>query len=170
MQVTGGTSTPAVTISTGGATAVAGNRDSTVVGGNIEFKTTGGYFSVQTSVADTAGGLFSGSANLLQAAAKQTLTSIDISSVAGANDAVDILDGALAQVNAIRSDLGALQNRFGSTVSSLQFEVDGESNKVVVRIVDSDTKELIRQIPSEEMLAISESLDKLIGFLIAQKA
>ena len=38
------------------------------------------------------------------------------------------------------------------------------------RIVDSATKELIRQIPSEEMLAISESLDKMIGFLIAQKA
>ena len=57
-----------------------------------------------------------------------------------------------------------------SNSSSLQFEVDGETDKVVVRIVDSDTKELIRQIPSEEMLAISQSLDKMIGFLIAQKA
>ena len=54
--------------------------------------------------------------------------------------------------------------------SSLQFEVDGASKKVVVRIVDSDTKELIRQIPSEEMLEISRSLDKMTGLLLAQKA
>ena len=57
-----------------------------------------------------------------------------------------------------------------SSSSSLQFTVDGETNKVVVRIVDAETKELIRQMPSEEMIAISKSLDQLRGLLIQQKA
>ena len=57
-----------------------------------------------------------------------------------------------------------------SSQSNLQFVVDDESKKVVVRIVDSETKQVIRQMPSEEMLAISHSLDKLAGLLIQQKA
>ena len=47
--------------------------------------------------------------------------------------------------------------------------VDSESDRVVVRIVDTQTKQTIRQIPSEEMLAISKSLDQLTGLLIQQK-
>jgi flagellar protein FlaG len=39
-----------------------------------------------------------------------------------------------------------------------------------VRIVDSQTKEVIRQIPSEEMLAISKYMDQMSGKLIQQKA
>jgi len=56
-----------------------------------------------------------------------------------------------------------------SSASNVQFTVDDESSQVVVRIVDTQTKQLIRQIPSEEMLAISKSLDQLTGLLIKQK-
>jgi len=41
--------------------------------------------------------------------------------------------------------------------------------KIVVRIVDSQTNEVIRQMPSEEMIAISKSLDQMSGWLIKQK-
>jgi len=54
--------------------------------------------------------------------------------------------------------------------SSLEFSVEGENKQVVVRVVDSQTKELIRQIPSEEMMAISKAMDNLSGLLIQQKA
>jgi len=93
--------------------------DSAVIGGNVEYKSTGGYFSVKSSIADTAGGLFTGLASVLQASTNSTVSGIDISSVTGANTAVDIIDGALAKVNSIRADLGAVQNRFGSTIANL---------------------------------------------------
>ena len=48
-----------------------------------------------------------------------TIDKIDISSVEGANAAISLIDGALAQVASTRADLGALQNRFSSVVSSL---------------------------------------------------
>jgi len=57
-----------------------------------------------------------------------------------------------------------------SSDSNVQFAIDSESSKVVVRVVDSQTREVIRQIPSEELLAISRSLDQLTGLLIHQKA
>lgn len=53
---------------------------------------------------------------------------------------------------------------------SLEFSVDQQTGKTVVRIIDTSTNQLIRQFPSEEMLAISRSLDKLQGLLIKQRA
>jgi flagellin len=59
------------------------------------------------------GGVSSASATLSK------LSSVDISSVSGASSAISILDGALAQLTSSRADLGAIQNRFTSTIASL---------------------------------------------------
>ncbi len=42
---------------------------------------------------------------------------------------------------------------------NLQFSVDKDLNRTVIRVVDTDTKQVIRQIPSEEMLAIARRTD-----------
>ena len=57
-----------------------------------------------------------------------------------------------------------------SQSAAVEFSVDADSNQVVVKIVDPDTKTLIRQIPSEEMIAISKALDNLTGLLVRQQA
>ncbi len=49
--------------------------------------------------------------------------------------------------------------------TELRFEVDGSVEDLIVRIVDTETNEVIRQVPSEEMVAIRERLDELIGIL-----
>ncbi|SEK69660.1 flagellar protein FlaG [Nitrosovibrio tenuis] len=54
--------------------------------------------------------------------------------------------------------------------SSLQFNIDAETDRVVVKITDSATGELLRQIPMEEMLALAKSLDQLQGLLLKTKA
>lgn len=48
------------------------------------------------------------------------LSDASISTVAGANDAIRRVDAALQSVSNLRSDLGAVQNRFQSTISNLQ--------------------------------------------------
>lgn len=53
---------------------------------------------------------------------------------------------------------------------SLQFSIDADSGRTVVKIMDASTDEVIRQIPSEEVLAMAKALDKLQGLLIKQKA
>ena len=45
--------------------------------------------------------------------------------------------------------------------SALEFSVDQASGRNVVKIVDKTTKEVVRQIPSEEAIHIAEALDEL---------
>jgi flagellar protein FlaG len=54
--------------------------------------------------------------------------------------------------------------------TSLAFSVDEESGRIVVKVTDDETKEVIRQMPSEEALELAKALDKLKGLLIYQKA
>jgi flagellar protein FlaG len=42
----------------------------------------------------------------------------------------------------------------------LQFSVDDSSGRTVIRVVDSQTEEVVRQIPSEEVLRISRNLQE----------
>lgn len=54
--------------------------------------------------------------------------------------------------------------------NSLAFSIDDSTGKTIVRISDAQTGEMIRQIPSEEMLDIARSLDKMQGMLLRQEA
>ena len=54
--------------------------------------------------------------------------------------------------------------------NSLDFAIDESSGKTLVRVTDRESGELIRQIPSEEMLEIARSIDRLQGILVKQRA
>lgn len=54
--------------------------------------------------------------------------------------------------------------------NSLQFSIDDDTGKTIVRVSDAQTGEIIRQIPSKELLEIARSLDKMQGMLLRQKA
>lgn len=64
----------------------------------------------------------------------------------------------------------AVTDFVNSVNSSLQFSVDDDTGKFVVKVIDKDTKEVIKQFPSEEMLAIAKALDDIKGLLVHQKA
>jgi flagellar protein FlaG len=62
-------------------------------------------------------------------------------------------------------------NRSMSTQSrGLEFSVDADSHRTIVKVVDRQTKELIRQIPTVETLQIAHALDQAHGLLIKQQA
>jgi flagellin len=72
-------------------------------------------------VALAAGSVFSNTAaGGLVGSEAEKLNEVDISSVSGSQSAIQIIDSALSQVNGYRADLGAIQNRFEATVTSLQ--------------------------------------------------
>ncbi|WFP48588.1 flagellar protein FlaG [Methylomonas sp. EFPC3] len=50
-----------------------------------------------------------------------------------------------------------------ATQRNLQFKIDSDTKEVVVKIVDSESGELVRQIPSEEMLAFIKRMQELEG-------
>ncbi|MBI5643160.1 MAG: flagellar protein FlaG [Deltaproteobacteria bacterium] len=49
--------------------------------------------------------------------------------------------------------------------TELRFELDKSSDEMVVKIIDPETDQVIRQIPSEELLAIRARMKDLIGVL-----
>lgn len=53
--------------------------------------------------------------------------------------------------------------------SDLQFSIDDDTGITVVRVTDKSTGELIRQIPSLEVLELAKSLDSMKGMLLRQQ-
>ena len=70
------------------------------------------------------------------------------------------LDTALQQVNDKLKVLG----------TDLHFEVDKDSALTLVKVVDRDSGEVLRQIPSEAAVRIARSLDQIVGHLVNHRA
>ncbi|AOW81975.1 flagellin [Vibrio mimicus] len=89
-----------------------------------------------------------------------TVADVDVSTVAGSQEAVSVLDGALKAVDSQRASLGAFQNRFGHAISNLD-NVNENVNASRSRIRDTDyarettamTKAQILQQASTSVLA-----------------
>lgn len=75
-----------------------------------------------------------------------------------------------ANIEKVTKAVNDINKTIQSLSQDLEFSVEEHSNRVVVKVVDQQTKEVLRQIPSEEVLEISRSLDKLQGLLIKQQA
>ena len=73
-------------------------------------------------------------------------------------------------IGEVQKALEEVEKAVAPMAQSLQFSLDKDSGKTVVKVMDTDTNEVIRQIPSEEVLAISKAVDKLKGLLIKQQA
>ena len=55
-------------------------------------------------------------------------------------------------------------------VPELDFSIDDDTGKLVVKLMDMSTQEVLRQIPSEEMIHVAKMLDKLQGLLVRERA
>lgn len=54
---------------------------------------------------------------------------------------------------------------------NLEFTIDSDTKRSIVKLVDSETGDVIRQFPSEEALAISKAIDRIQqGLLLKQEA
>ena len=63
-----------------------------------------------------------------------------------------------------------LQEFVSSMGRNLNFSIDESTGYSVVRVVNPDTGELIRQLPSEELLKISRDFQRLNNVLVSQRA
>lgn len=70
----------------------------------------------------------------------------------------------------IASAVDKLNKAIPQDPPSIVFSTDASSNKPVVKVVDQQTHQVLIQIPSEEVIDISKSLDKLQGLLVKLKA
>jgi flagellin len=144
------------------------------VDGVYAANTTQGTLSLNSSSTFSIGGSSPGAAGLATANVGLTaLSGVDISTVAGSNNAISLIDGALSQVSSVRASLGALQNRFSSAVSSLSATSENLS-AARSRILDTDfaaetanlTRSQILQQAGTAMLAQANALPQSVLALL----
>jgi flagellar protein FlaG len=78
-------------------------------------------------------------------------------------------DDEAARAAELNSAVSNLNDYVQSLRRELQFSVDDGSGHTVVKVMDPGTGEMIRQIPSEEVLAIARSLEQTQGLLLNTK-
>jgi flagellin len=101
-------------VSFGGTTLTEGTAVSAVKTGTVSLSSTKGGITTANASAEifAAAGVNNSSFSSLAAVA--------LSTAANASTALSVIDAALSQINSSRADLGAIQNRFTSTIASLQ--------------------------------------------------
>ena len=74
-------------------------------------------------------------------------------------------------MEALESAVSTLNLAMQQSNQSLEFSVDTNTQRTVVKMVDTNTGELIRQFPSEATLAISRGIDQFQqGLLLTNQA
>ncbi|KRG78919.1 flagellin [Stenotrophomonas ginsengisoli] len=112
------------------ANAINGKMDQTGVYAEANTDGTVKLTAIKSSIADNgtfnAISLEGGASTVADKAAATTapttktfVSGLDISSVVGSQQALSIADKALSAVNSARADMGAIQNRFSSTIANL---------------------------------------------------
>ncbi|MCP3888863.1 MAG: flagellin, partial [Desulfobulbaceae bacterium] len=114
-----------------------GGSDSTRVSGYIEFYSKCKPFQLSSNIDAGSGSILDTIANSIVISPIESVAEIDISSFDGAQRALKVCDGALCQINGERAGLGAIQNRFESTMSNLQ-NISENLAAARSRILDAD--------------------------------
>lgn len=55
-------------------------------------------------------------------------------------------------------------------LQTVQFSMDEEAGRMIVKVIDTATQKTIRQIPNEEVLAFSKTLGRLQGLVVRERA
>jgi len=115
----------------------ATDTDSSTVGGVVDISSSG-TFNVTSSVTAAAGSVFSATnAGDANTSTLSSIDKVDITTVSGSADAIKAIDGALMQLDNSRGELGAVQNRFESTIANLS-NVAENLSAARSRILDAD--------------------------------
>ncbi|MGE8392561.1 flagellar protein FlaG [Pseudomonas sp. BIGb0427] len=79
-------------------------------------------------------------------------------------------DKGLSEAEKVKSAVKDIEKFLASSRRNLEFSTDEESGRIVVKVIASETGELIRQLPSEEALKIAHSLSDVNSLLFNAKA
>jgi flagellar protein FlaG len=85
--------------------------------------------------------------------------------------AADAVKETSAQEQQLLPDaLKRINNVLQVRAPGLEFSVDDDSARAIVKVIDTNTNEVIRQMPSKEALEIAKALEHLDSLLIRDKA
>ena len=71
---------------------------------------------------------------------------------------------------AVKEAIASVKDAIKPVGGALEFNIDQTSGRTIVRVVDLETQQVIRQIPSEEMVELARVLERLEGLLLDKRA
>jgi flagellin len=166
-----GVATPLAADATGGATPTV-TLASSIVTGALDWSDAIFDSEVESAslTASSAGDVFTGAGGAVTFGADKSsyINSIDISTAGGSQNAIDIIDAALASIDSQRADLGATQNRMDFTINNLS-NIQNNVSDARSRIQDVDfaaesatlSKQQILSQASSAMLAQANQLPQV---------
>ena len=159
---TAGTFASSQTLKNDATTAT--NVDTIAIGGQVSMSSSKS-FAVTGTVATFAAADLAGTLS--------SVADVDVSTQTGSNSALNVIDEALSFISSTRADLGAVQNRFESTIANLQ-SVSENVSAARARIMDADfaaetanlTKAQVMQQAGVAMLAQANMLPQTVLALL----
>jgi flagellar protein FlaG len=83
-------------------------------------------------------------------------------------DAVQAKEAAPSKKD-VEEAVAKLNKSVQDRAQSLEFSIDNDSNRTIVKVIDQSTKEVLRQIPTPEALQIAKSIDARSGGLLVDQ-
>lgn len=87
-----------------------------------------------------------------------------------------LLLGSVAKVGAVGHDREPIENHaywLNETLRTfdkkLRFRVHESTDRLIVRVVDAETQEVLREIPPEEILELVAHIEKTVGLIIDER-
>lgn len=78
--------------------------------------------------------------------------------------------GEQAELKEVKQAVSDINKAMQFMSRQLEFSVDTDSDRTIVKVIDQQTREVIRQMPTKEALEIGKALEKAQGLLIKQTA
>ena len=77
---------------------------------------------------------------------------------------------AEVEKSALENAVKKLNDFVAPAVQAIRFELDQNTERMVVKVIDSASQRVLRQIPNEQVLVMSQTLDNLQGLVVNHTA
>lgn len=75
-----------------------------------------------------------------------------------------------ADATQVRDAVAHINQNLPASGQGIEFSIDDDSERVIVKVIDRETREVLRQMPTKEALEIANAMDRTQGLLIRQEA
>lgn len=110
-------------------------------------------------------------ASTVQAAASQQTSSVQSGNVNAQAEQVDSVQPSqkmnAEEVQAVLDKMNAFMQ---DGQRNLSFSIDKDTDDMVVKVMDTETQEVIRQFPSEETLKLAKHIEGMLGLILNDRA
>lgn len=125
--------------------------------------------STAMHVTDSAGGRIASASPSPAMKAHADASGAEVSKDA-VKEAAPVEKSASYDQDDLHNALDKLNERVQQVMREIKFSMDEKSDRVVIKVIDQSTKEIIREIPPEAVIDMAQHLDNFKGVLIKEKA